>query len=98
MGIRIECDHPKHPGVYVVFRETGWRFGDRTAILSSGSSDEDAVRIIVKYVEDWNVVQLDGAPAPRTDKGVAEADDAVACWLIRAWFSARTKAVAVSPN
>ena len=94
--IRIECDLPRYAGkVWVGFREDGWKFKDRRAILET-TSDLVALNVIVGYVEEWEVGVpfVSGGGIDLLD----EVDDELVGWLVRAWFEARGKRSVLPKN
>ena len=93
MPIRIE-----QGGNFVSFRDEKWTFGDRRRVLEA-VTDWDALEIILGYVVEWNLQDVDGSPvAPKDHEGravpvmaLAGLDDDVARWLVRAWFQAKAQ-------
>ena len=63
MSTRIECDKAGYEGVWIDFRERGWRFSDRRKVLES-VSDFDTLGIILTYIDDWYMVDVDGKDVP----------------------------------
>ena len=94
MPIKVE----REDGTWVEFRDDRWTFGDRRLVLEA-TTDWDALDIIVAYVMSWNVKDVDGASVrprdgdnrPVTSAALANLDDDVARWLVRAWFQAKAE-------
>ena len=111
MPIRIEYDEPGYEGVWVEFRDRGWRFKDRRRILSS-FSDLETLGIVLGYITDWHMLDVDTKEVPfEPTTTIGEGDEAkevpnlalfddlddilIVPWVISAWFMARRKATEV---
>lgn len=102
MSLRIECPHDGYENVWVEFRDDRWPFKDRRAVLGS-VSDADTLRVVLGYVTNWHLVDVDGKPVkfelPEPTEEVPDPDPvdlldnvddtAIIGWLIGAWFEAR---------
>ena len=99
MSIRVERSEEPYKGTWVEYRDTGWRFKDRTRMLAS-VNDLEVLKIILDYLTDWNLKYVDGNQVPfDRSKGPAlldELDDRyIVPWLIGSWFEARNRRIEV---
>jgi len=109
--IRIEYDKPDYEGVWVEFRDRGWRFKDRRRILSS-FNDLETLEVVLGYITGWNMLDVDMKKVPfkptatigkgdetKEAPNLALFDDLddvlIVPWVISAWFMARHKATEV---
>jgi len=105
MPIRIEYEEPDYEGVWIEFRDQGWRFKDRRLVLSS-FDDLETLRIILGYITAWHMLDVDKKKVPfKPTTTVGEGDDAkevlnlalfddlddkvIIPWVISAWFKAK---------
>lgn len=86
---RITCELPGHE-VWVEFRQDKWRFGDRRAVREA-ASDAEWLGVVLPYVTAWSLTDVDGAPAQPTVAAMDEVDDDLVCWLLSAWWQARSE-------
>ena len=99
MGVRVERSEDPYKGTWVEYRDHGWKFKDRTRLLSS-VNDLETLKIILDYIENWNLKDVDGNPVP-FDRSKGEAlldnldDRYVIPWLIGSWFEARSRRIEV---
>jgi len=80
MAIRVNCEAEGYEKCWIDFRDVGWRFKDRQRILRS-TSDLETLEIILTYIEDWKMLDVDGKNIPFKKfikiKGKDEEDDPV---------------------
>jgi len=100
MSIRIECPHSE--GVYIEFKETGWTFGARRKITEA-TSDVLVLQEILKFVDGWNLLDVDGKAIKfDIEKGIElfdNVDDRLMIpWIIQAWFEARSERTELPKN
>ncbi len=92
MAIRIKCKLEGHEKVWVDFQEDRWPFGDRRAMME-GQSDTESLKVILGYVEEWNIFDVrDKKIAFEPGGGLAlldAMDEVLVNWFIGAWFEAR---------
>lgn len=83
------CDVPGHESVWVRFKTSGYPRKLRREW--DATSDADGTwAIVMRYVTDWHLVDVDGAPVelPAGERPVTLVDnveDAVVSWLMRAF-------------
>lgn len=111
MPVRINYDGPDYKGVWVEFRDKGWRFKDRRQILSS-FNDLETLKIVLGYITNWHMLDVDMKEIPfEPTTTVGEGDEAkempnlalfddlddilIVPWVISAWFMAKRKVVEV---
>ena len=100
MSIRIECPHSE--GVYIEFKETGWTFGARRKITEA-TSDVLVLQEILKFVDGWNLLDVDGKAIKfDIEKGIELFDNVddrqMIPWIIQAWFEARSERTELPKN
>lgn len=95
MGIRIECSKEGYTDCWIEYREDRWIFKDRNDILNS-VSDLKTLEIILSYVEDWSLRDVNGKDVVLPVKKKRKVslfdyldDSLVIPWLIGSWFEAR---------
>lgn len=101
MAIRIEFgDVPTYENCWIDFREDKWIFKDRNSILNS-VSDVGTLEIILSYVEDWYLLDVNGKevklPAKKRDISLFDYldDQLIIPKIIGAWFEARVSRAAL---
>ncbi len=95
MAMRIDCSVDGYKKAWIDFREDRWRFKDRREILES-TSDLKTLEIILGYIEDWSMKDVNGNQVPfDKDAGVDLLDDLddskMIPWIIGAWFEAKVE-------
>lgn len=110
MPIRIEYERPDYEGVWVEFKDRGWRFKDRQRILSS-FDDLETLKVVLGYITGWRMLDVDMKKVPfkptvkvgKDDEAKEvpnlalfdDLDEVVVTWVINAWFRAKQKAIEV---
>jgi hypothetical protein len=94
VAIRIECELGGFEKNWVEFRDHGWPFKDRRAMME-GQSDLVSLEVILGYITGWNMVTAQGKQVEFDAKaGVNiydDMDDILVNWVIGAWFEARSQ-------
>ena len=93
MAIRITCDKKGYEDCWVEFRSDRWTFKDRRT-LTETTSDEEVFNIVLSYITDWHLLDVDHELIPFDPSGglslLDNLDDTVmTTWLITAWWEAR---------
>lgn len=92
MPVRVQFPGEPYPEAWVEFRDEPWPFRDRR-LISEAVDDVVTLRVILPYVTDWALQDVQGNPVPVTmnPSGLDDVDDRFLIpWLIRAWFQARS--------
>jgi len=104
MAVRIECENKsfKDKKIWIDFQDERWPFGDKRKVIGS-FDDAAALVIILGYIENWNMIDVDGDKVPfDVEKGIELFDNLdsreIIPWIVGAWFEARNKRTEVSPN
>lgn len=97
-----QCDLPGFEHVWAQFRTSGYPF--RLRREWDAASGEQAIALVLGYIVDWNLTDVDGAPValpagPRSLALLDNVEDALVLWLVRAFQRAwRYDLTAARPN
>lgn len=86
---RVECDLPEFPGAWVEFKKSGYPRKLRREWDAAGL--DQTLEIVLRYVEAWQMIGLDGRPIPlptgeRKAALLDDAEDALVAWLVRSFI------------
>lgn len=100
-GVR-HCTHPEFPEAWVRFRGHGYPFRLRQD-LDGARDDAVVLRIILPYVEDWNLTEVDGKPVDKPGGQAApelldNVDEALVVWLIGEFYRHRGEVISLRKN
>ena len=82
---RIECDAPGYEGVWVRFKTRGYPFKLRQEWRAA--DDVGALAILRRYIEDWSVTNMTGAPVLLSDDTALfdDVEETLIVWLIQSF-------------